>query len=689
MSGTPTQQELTTAHNWFTTSFQPTGRVGEASQVPLSFHYGDEESASILHTWGCERKELRHDADASHHSVALTDPHTGLELTCDVTVHKDFPVVEWIAHIKNTGAEDSPVISDIQALDIVFPATKEQQCILHHAKGSDCKIDDFAPQETALHVSSDSRLASRLGRSSNGTLPFFNLETGENGVIVAVGWTGGWAATFHRDDEGVRVRAGMEQTHLKLHPGEEIRTPRILLLFWEGDRLHGHNMLRQFILAHHTPRPNGAPLQTPICNAVWGENTAHQQIGKARWWKENDLPLDYFWIDAGWHGDGEFKEDSTVFNSDWWKHVGNWWPNKTTYPEGLKPVGDALKEMGFGFVLWLEPERVFKDTYFTREHSEWLLGPIGDNCLFNLGNPEARQAITDLISDLITEGGITCYRQDFNTDPAPFWEAADAPDRIGMSEIRHIEGLYRFWDDLLSRHPGLIIDNCSSGGRRIDLETISRSIPLWRSDFQCWPDFDPIAMQGQTHGLSMWVPLSTGCCDRPDTYAFRSALGPGIVMTTNIFERDPSPHFPVDWLRERLVEQVELRKYFYGDFYPLLSFSLADDTWAAWQFHRPDLNEGMVLALRRKKSPFPVMHAVLLGIDPDGQYEAHVVDEDSFFLLQGKQLMEEGLAIEINDKPGSAVCVYRLQLQESNPFDDDASEKVRCSPGKVPVLRRV
>ena len=69
--------------------------------------------------------------------------------------------------------------------------------------------------------------------------------------------------------------------------------------------------------------------------------------------------------------------------------------------------------------------------------------------------------LTDHLSNLIRDGRIGCYRQDFNMDPRPFWDAADAPDRVGISEIRHITGLYAMWDELLARHPGLLIDNCS------------------------------------------------------------------------------------------------------------------------------------------------------------------------------------------------------------------------------------
>ena len=207
-----------------------------------------------------------------------------------------------------------------------------------------------------------------------------------------------------------------------------------------------------------------------------------------------------------------------------------------------------MKEMGIGFLLWFEPERVFQGTSWSREHPEYLLGPVGPNYLYNLGNPAARQALTDQLVKVLNEGNISCYRQDFNFDPRPYWDKADAPDRVGMTEIRHITGLYRMWDDLLARCPGLLIDNCASGGRRIDIETMSRSIPLWRSDLPCYPGYSGAAIQNQTHGLGLWAPLSAGICDREDTYMFRSAMGPGLDFGMPDFEKDTAKHFSVDWL---------------------------------------------------------------------------------------------------------------------------------------------
>jgi alpha-galactosidase len=574
-------------------------------------------------------------------------------------------------YFKNTGVADTPILRDIQALDCGLPLTRDKGARVHYANGSECRLDDFAPFVTSLGPNEHDpqgawlgpgnplRLESKGGRSSCGRLPFFNVEMDGRGVIGAIGWTGDWAASFYRTDAEVRIHAGMQRTHLKLLPGEEIRSPRMALVFWEGERLRGHNLLRQFILAHHSPKVNGQPAQAPISCATWGGNFADKHIAHGQWWKDQGLPLEFLWVDAGWFGNDDAKAGATVFNSGWGRFVGDWHANPGYFPNGLKPVGDALKGMGLDFLLWLEVERVFKDTTWTKEHPEYLMGPLGDNFLFNLGNPDARRMLTDFLSNLIDESNLGCYRQDFNMDPRPFWDAADALDRVGISEIAHITGMYAMWDELLARHPGLLIDNCSSGGRRIDLETISRSIPLWRSDVQCWPNFGATAMQGQTQGLGLWVPLSTGCCDREDTYVFRSALGPGMVLIMYAFEQNTDDHFDIAWLKERMAELTAVRKYFLGDFYPLLTFSLTDDSWSCWQYDRPDLGEGMVLALRRPASPFAAMVPKLNALDPEATYEVRDADTGDTQRLSGKDLCETGIRLDIESQPGSRLLVYK------------------------------
>jgi len=134
----------------------------------------------------------------------------------------------------------------------------------------------------------------------------------------------------------------------------------------------------------------------------------------------------------------------------------------------------------------------------------------------------------DLLSNRIREFGMDVYRNDFNIDPLDFWRSADAPDRQGITEIRYVEGHYALWDELRARHPGLWIDNCASGGRRIDLETLMRSVPLWRSDTGCAPghaDWDQV----QTIGLNQYLPLLTSCAWEPKAYILRSAATGGAI----------------------------------------------------------------------------------------------------------------------------------------------------------------
>jgi alpha-galactosidase len=668
-----TEQELAAAERWAAEAFGCTGGHVDPARFPISFQYGGQEAASLAGSWPASATPATSGAGKVQRTLTLTDPQTGLECRVEVTTFAGYAAVEWLAYLKNTGAVDTPTIAGIQALDAVFPGDQGPAWV-HHAKGSQCRYDDFQPLKTLLRRGEEVRVATIGGRSSDGALPFFNLQPGDAGVIGAIGWTGDWAATFRHEGSGVRARAGMQRTHLVLHPGEEIRTPRILLMFWRGDQPAGkpadkpgffetsglsavraHNLWRRLILGHHTPRPGGQPVQLPIGDGAYGARTADVQVAKARWLVENDVPVECLWIDAGWYG--EHPLDGSV--DGWPTQVGSWYPIRAAYPDGLKPVGDALRALGLGFILWFEPERVYRGTQLEREHPEWLLGPIGNNYLLDLGNPAARRYVTDMVSDTITAASVTWYRQDFNFQPTPYWQAADAPDRAGITEIRHVEGLYAFWDELVARHPGLLIDNCAGGGQRIDLETISRSVPLWRSDVQCDANFDPIAMQTQTQGLAPWVPLSGSSSLRSDAYAYRSALAPGIYQGWNIMALEQGVDLTLEQIRLRIAELKRMRPYFYGDFYPLVSFSLAQDAWAAWQFDRPDLGEGMVLALRRPQSPFPRLEAPLHGLDADAWYEWQAVDGGAVTRVSGRDLLEKGVSIDITDKPGSALYVYK------------------------------
>ena len=232
---------------------------------------------------------------------------------------------------------------------------------------------------------------------------------------------------------------------------------------------------------------------------------------------------------------------------------------------------------------------------------------------------------------------------------------ADPPDRVGMSEIRHIEGLYAFWDEVLARHPGLVIDNCSSGGRRIDLESISRGITFTRSDLNDWPHDDDhvVAMQTLTHGLSLWYSVSFACTRGMDIYKMRSALGPGIAMRWSYAAVINHQDVPMDVLRPRLDELASVREYFYGDYYPLLPFSLTREAWDGWQFDRPDLGSGIVQLFRRDNSPIESARLKLHGLDPAAPYEVTHADTSRPVKMTGQVLTIDGGYVMDGSLPGA------------------------------------
>ena len=268
--------------------------------------------------------------------------------------------------------------------------------------------------------------------------------------------------------------------------------------------------------------------------------------------------------------------------------------------------------------------------------------------------------MTDLISSLIDEHAVDGYRQDFNIDPILFWRRADALDRQGITEIRYIEGLYLFWDTLLERHPHLLIDNCASGGRRIDLETISRSIPLWRSDVQCVTDFDPIAGQIQTHGLAHWIPCHTiGTHLKPgDTYNFRSAMSTGIAFHAGMYEATPIPiDYPWDWHHRMAGELRRVIECSLGDYYPLINSGLSDNGWLLYQMHRPDLGVGFIVAFRRPDSEFELGRFRLKAIGP-GSYNLEDVDSQRVWTADAQELVSQGISIHLPEARSSKLIFY-------------------------------
>ncbi len=854
----PTAQEMETAEQF------AAGKLfsGEPAELPFSFTYGGRPSSELLKAWQRQETSETLDASRTRRAIVFTDPQTGLQVRCEALEYADFPTVEWTLYFRNTSSADSPILENIQSLDATWQRSGETEFLLHHAAGSQANRSDYGPRETPLPPKATAKFGGAGGRPTNVDWSYFNLQWGDEGVIIAIGWPGQWAGQFVRDDgRGVRVRAGQELVRTKLLPGEEIRSPLTVLQFWRGDRYRSQNLWRRWMMAHSMPKPGG---KLPPPQFVASSSRAYEEMIKANEqnqimhidrYLEEGLKLDYWWMDAGWY-----------IQQQGWPQVGTWEVDPQRFPRGFRPISDHAHAKGVKILVWFEPERVMPGTWLYEQHPEWLLntmpgqqnplagmrswssrelggidpcvshnstqevrtmanirwdpgrlsfhpGPKGEYCvvrwtapdageysvkttflgidqstttdvhilhgvrsvydgwiglqgqgkradfegkitaakgdtldfvvgwgngayvcdstglevrldgpagkiydagkdfhaepdpaspwsygylkpgpspdaaafrafdrpgrpaeggvrLLNLGNPEARQWLTDHVDRLLTEQGIDLYRQDFNMDPLAFWRAADGEDRQGITENKHVCGFLAYWDELRRRHPDMLIDSCASGGRRNDLETMRRGVPLWRSDYA----YEPIGHQCMTYGISLWLPYhGTGTVasaaapyygggfTKVEPYAFWSNAAPSLGSGIDV----RVPEIDYDALRRLYQQWRQLSQFYYGDFYPLTPYTQDNGQWIAWQFNVPERGEAAIQAFRRAESTVEASRLKLDDLQPDAKYTITSFDSAVSSEATGEELMTNGLPIVLRDRPSAAVILIRRNLAAS------------------------
>ena len=600
------------------------------------------------------------------------DPATGLNVRVECLAYQDYPVVEWVMWLSNQGSAATPVLQDILALDGAFSGTSP---VVYHCNGDYYSEDGYTPQETPLHPGEALKYAPTGGRPCDGAFPYFRVQFEGCGLTLAVGWPAQWAASFTGTENGVEITAGQEKTRLCLRPGESIRTPRMTVLSWTGDTARAVNLWRRWYLEHILPRPDGRPIRTRhACAATdTGEEfTNANEANQIRYmdkFKQAGFDYDVWWIDAGWYpcwnDQGERK---------WWQ-TGTWEPDAERFPQGFKPVSQNTAKNGADLLVWFEPERVFAGSKLDREHPEWLLKtslkpdqPVDLNRLLDLGIPECRQWLTDHISQLIEDNGIKIYRQDFNFPPLQYWRDNDPEDRQGFHENQHVQGYLQFWDDLLLRHPGLWIDSCSSGGRRNDLETMRRSVPLHYTDYGYGNHPVKLAFH---HTLYAWIPyfkeftlsydvLGPGeemrFDKQVDSFSFHCGMAPMIFTTLDIRRDDYDFALGVKMIA---IWRRAADTLLHGDYYPLTPFSKSPEAWVVRQFDLPESGKGLIQGIRLPACPAESITVHPQAVCADQDYIFENPETLETMLISGTALSQDGFTFKL-PRRSAAIWFYRI-----------------------------
>lgn len=642
---------------------------------PFSFVYDGKASDRTITRWKHDIvREETQDKDIVRYVVTYSDPSARLKVECAVTGYEDLAAVDWVLRFTNTSSRKSPVISDVRALDYRMMSSSSGPFTNLRLQGSLASKEDFMPIVDTLADSGSLRFAPRHGRSSDWDVcPYFNTMASDGtGIVTAIGWTGSWFEEMDCSGRSLRLSAGMQVLETFLYPGETIRTPLVTMLFWEGgDMMAGCNRFRRHMLAHNMRRTNGQTASVPMLASIAKASLkpCAEQVCLNEWqavanvhnFEQFGIHPDVYWLDAGWYT----TDGITNRSHNWENTAGIWRPDPARFPNGFRPIADAAHAYGSRLMVWFEPERACKGTYIAEEHPEWLLWRGGDDnyAMYNLGIPEALEWMCRYIGDFIEDSGIDWYRQDnCFRNLRPYWDENDEPGRKGITEIRCIEGLYAFWDYLLDRFPEMLIDNCASGGRRLDIEMYRRSVPLWRTDYSGKGNhLDNCAgRQGHTYGLSLFLPVHGTNIKLLDDYSFYSSLAATSSLGTAMVNNKDAT---MDQVYRRISQYKALQPYFYEDYYPLtgLCNRTGKKDWLAYQLHRPSDGTGLVMAFRHEDSPVGKRSVQLRNLDPESMYL--IIDEETGTSSRhiGKELME-GLEIQIEKTPGAVLLRYWPEL---------------------------
>lgn len=620
---------------------------------------------------------IRYDAD----NIPVCNIGYELEPGITVTVCKKeyprFDAVEWLLYFENKSEQNSKIFCDICDCDAVLPlriSTAPKQGYRPQS-GDLCVITMNGMTEGRYYWENDKMSASeynfnyeyldkapnktksfanRCARSSEGMMPFFDVTADGAGYIVAIGWSGDWKAEFSGLENSVNIKTGLKETCFYLKPGEKIRTSSALIMKYESDE-DKHNKFRKLIRNHYSHKACTKTERNGLfAFALWGGLTSDEMKKRITDLANHGIKAEDIWIDAGWYGNCENCDDE--FTGDWAIHTGEWNVNKKVHPDDLKSVAECAKNVGMKLMLWLEPERAVKGTEVTVEHPEWFLSiPDNINLILNYGNDDALAYVCQILDYYVDSLGLSCYRQDFNMPLTKYFECADEENRRGITEIKHIMGMYKVWDYILGKYPGLIIDNCSSGGRRIDIETLKRSVAFFRSDYLCNLNENPEVLQTHNTNASAYLPY-IGCATKTknDKYAVRSSYSPswgGAFYFTKYHSMDESDF---EFAKEMTDEYLSIRKYMFQNFYNHGSSVFDDTSWAIWQYHDEESQSGIIMAFRRENSPFDRVCVSLRGIDDNENY--------TFFNLDDKSYKNGGREIEILLPQKRSCVIYEYKI---------------------------
>ncbi len=580
-----------------------------------------------------------------------------------------YGVSEWTVWFENRGQRDTDLLSEPETF-LTFPGKYPTLKGIMGDHGNSYR--PYALDLGARRV----RFESNSGRATHVCFPYFNLEYGDGGVMLAVGWAGTWRADFrYNAAEGVtEYRAGsVNRLSARLRPGEKIRTALFVRAPYEvRNEDYAANLWRAWFMAHNLPAADSggkpaAPFSTCCLAGDTGRPNSDGSISEDfTTWRPSlekmiaeDVKVDFRWFDAGWYA----APDGSSPKEDWWGTVGTWSLDPAKWPgDSFRRSTDFAREHGMKTIMWFEPERVADPEALAANWGydpRWAIRVPGVKAVSNnIGDPDCFRWTLDRILRTLRENRVEMYREDNNSDQGPLWRYMDSlegGDRAGITECKFIDAHYRLWDAVIActlSYGGCgFVDSCASGGGRNDLESLRRGIPLLRSD----ADRTTAALRlSMTSAFNRWVPFCGACNkEKPDQlshagtldeYVWRASYLP-VMNVDSQFVQDPGQDFGI--LRRGLREWKRVSPFLLKDFYLLTPWHPEGDVFGftAFAYYDPEAASGVILAFRQEKCAEDSLLVTLpFAADRD---RITLTDEDTGRVLEagGAEAAYDGIAV--------------------------------------------
>ena len=301
-----------------------------------------------------------------------------------------------------------------------------------------------------------------------GFFPFLALEDREAGVLwgAQLATPGSWQMEVFRKDDFVALSGGQADREFghwfkTLKAGETYDTPVATIGCIKGniDQLAQRlSSAQEGSLANLPKIENELPIVVNEWCTSWGNPTQENLLALAK--RLQGTPAKYLVIDDGWaeRPGGGIQQN------------GDWIINRKAFPDGLAATCQAIRDHGLIPGIWFEFEvcnpgsKAFSlaDHHL---HRDGRVLQVGSRHYWDFRDPFTFDYLTKKLIHLLRDNGLGYLKVDYNETIGFGVDGAESP---GEGLRQHLEGMQKFFRKMREEIPDLVIENCSSGGHRLE-----------------------------------------------------------------------------------------------------------------------------------------------------------------------------------------------------------------------------